>query len=129
VAATTDLVAAAHSGSVAAVEAVLTAMGIGSATENNLGYTATVTAIFKGSAVVTDVILSRTNLDINLQGVTGNTPLMWAALWGQYAVASSLLKQGADTSLTNNDGLDALQLAAKNGKRDVVKLLRSYGAR
>jgi ankyrin repeat protein len=104
-------------------------MGINGATENNVGYTATVTAIFSGSAVVTDVLLSRTNLNINAQGVTGNTPLMWAALWGQYDIADSLLKQNADVTLKNKDGYNALQLAAQNGHKDVVNLLRSYGAR
>lgn len=127
--ATVDLITAARSGSIAAVEQVLQELGLDEATSNNVGYTSAVAAIFGGSSVLTDVIVERTGVDLNSQGVTGNTLLMWASLWGQIAVATSLLKQGADMTLTNKDGLNALQLASRAGYVNVVHLLRSFGAR
>jgi len=104
-------------------------MGVEDATANNMGYASVVTGIFGGSSVVTNVLLTRSNTDINAQGITGNTPLMWAALWGKADIASSLLQQGADYLLRNSDDDDALAIAAKAGYRDIVILLRSYGAK
>jgi len=125
---TTDLITAARSGSIAAVEQVLQQLGLEQSTANNAGYTSAVTAIYGGSATLTDVIISRTNTDLNAQGVTGNTMMMWASLWGQLNVVKSLLQQGADLTLKNNDGLTALQLASNGGYRDIVNLLRNSGA-
>lgn len=119
---------AARSGSVAAIEAVLNNMGTEAATANNFAYTATVSSIFDGHSPVTNVLISRTGLDIDQKGVTGNTLLMWASLWGRYDIAETLLAAGADFMVTNKDGDTALSIAAKAGNRDIVVLLRSYGA-
>ena len=107
---------------------MLNELGLEASTNNNLAYTSAVTAVFGGNSALTDVLVSRTSLNLNAVGVTGNTLLMWASLWGQYNVARSLLQQGADYSVVNNDGLTALQLAANSGHVSVVQLLRGFGA-
>jgi ankyrin repeat protein len=53
---------------------------------------------------------------------------MWAAFFGQYSIAETLLQLGADFKVTNKDGDTALSLAGKQGYRTIVNLLRQYGA-
>lgn len=52
-------------------------------------------------------------LDINKQEDSGYTPLMLAAQRGNAEVVEILLKRGADTSLKNENGKDALTLASE----------------
>lgn len=62
-----------------------------------------------------------------------NTLLMWACIWGNYEAAEYLVQKAAAAnanllSVTNKNGDTALSLARQNGHRDIVNLLRSYGA-
>lgn len=91
-------------------------------------YSSLASSIFNGNANVAELLLTKTTLPVDFQGRTGNTALMFAAQWGQMASVEYLLKNGADTGITNTQGETALSLAMKNGHRDVVVLLRSYGA-
>mmetsp|Transcript_42921 Transcript_42921/g.118705 ORF Transcript_42921/g.118705 Transcript_42921/m.118705 type:complete len:142 (+) Transcript_42921:1-426(+) len=125
---TTDLLTATLSGSVSAVEKVIIDQGIAEATKNNQAYTSIVSAIFHGRATQAEVILTKTEMNINSAGITGNTPLMFASMWGQLDSVRFLLEAGADTTLTNVDGDNAVSLAAKGGHRSVVRLLRDFGA-
>lgn len=58
----------------------------------------------------------------------GNTPLMFASIFGQLEATRMLLLQDADVTLTNKDGETAMSLAKKGGYRDIVALLRNNGA-
>jgi len=97
-------------------------------TKSNFAYTSMVAAIFSGNQGIADVILQKTDLAVNSQGVTGNSALMFAAKWGQYDLAEYLLQNAADVTLTNTDGDTALSLAMKGGHRTIVNLLRDFGA-
>ena len=92
----------------------------------NMLYTAAVSSVFDGFTKLTDVILDKTALELNAQGTTGNTLLMWAAYFGKIDTVNGLIQRGADVNLVNNDGDTAISLAAKKGHRDVVALLRKY---
>ena len=89
-------------------------------------YSSAVSSIFDGHGAVASVILDRTALSLDQQGVTGNSLLMWAAYFGQLAVAQDLLKRGANTALVNVDGDTAVTLARKQGYFDIVTLLMAY---
>jgi ankyrin repeat protein len=85
--------------------------------------------VFDDRLAATQVILKKTGFSINAQGVTGNSLLMFASLWGKFELAAYLLQQNADYSLKNTKNETALSLANKSGHRSIVKLLRDYGAK
>src|SRR6185503_19958405 len=67
--------------------------------------------------------------DANLvDGATTNTLLMFAADKGHEGTAKVLIKGGASINAQNRNGDTALMLAARNGRRDGVKLLRANNA-
>lgn len=125
--ATQDLITAAQSGSISAVEEVINRMGTEAATGNNFGHVALVSAIYGGKANIATILVEKGGVDINDQGHSGNTALMFAAMWGQLESVRALLELGASRSIKNNDGLTALELSRKAGHRDVTALLRVWG--
>eukprot|EP01035_Chromulina_nebulosa_P019414 gene19414-25290_t len=112
----------------AAVEFIINSLGTSEASSNNMAYTATVTSIFYGYESIVDLLVTKTEIDVNTQGVTGNTMLMWSCIWGNYNLANYFIKQGADVSLINERGQTALSLAYNYGHIDIANLLLSYGA-
>jgi ankyrin repeat protein len=85
-----------------------------------------VSSIFDGHGAVASVILDRTALSVDQQGVTGNSLLMWAAYFGQTAVVKDLIKRGANAALVNVHGDTAITLARKQGHFDIATLLLAY---
>jgi ankyrin repeat protein len=95
--------------------------------KQNLGYTATVGAALLGHASVVEVLLTKGEVEVNGPGITGNTPLMWAAYAGQLDVVKMMVqKYGADPKRVNEDGENAIILAANNGHRSVMRFLEDY---
>jgi len=125
----TDLRTATLTGSISAVEEYIAKLDPSSVgTYNAQVYTSLATSIFNGHVNVAEVLLTKTSLPVDFQGVTGNSALMFAAQWGQLEAVDYLLKAAADVALTNASGDTALSLAMKGGHREVAELLRSYGA-
>jgi hypothetical protein len=60
---------------------------------------------------------------LNAQNKAGNTPLHWAALNGHLPLVKLLLESGADVSILNASGHDAVYEAEINDKNDVVDFL------
>ena len=56
------------------------------------------------------------------------TPLMAAVIYGQLAVAVTLLEAGANLTIQSSDGSTALHFAAMNVRVDHVRLLLRWGA-
>ena len=54
---------------------------------NNVAYTALISSIFDGFGPVVDVLLDKAAIHIDKTGVSGNTPLMWAAFFGKDYIA------------------------------------------
>jgi ankyrin repeat protein len=67
------------------------------------------------------------NSVVNSQNKSGNTPLHWAALNGHLQIITLLLKQGADPSILNVAGHDALFEAELNERQEAVEVLLAEG--
>ena len=65
-------------------------------------------------------------MSVNAQSSNGNTPLMWAALWGQMSSVEYLLGQGADKTIVNNANKNAEQIARAAGYSAVANYIRNY---
>lgn len=77
-------------------------------------------------------LLIDNGIDINFQGIQGNTALMYASGWGIVTKnperAKILLDKGAKVNLQNKKGETALKMAAYRGHVDIAKLLIDRGA-
>ncbi len=85
-------------------------------------------------AVVADqavniALLHKYGVDINQADSRGYTPLMWASMDGRLKAARKLIEYGADVHARSKDGLTALMYAQAHGYDEIVKLLKSHGAR
>ena len=58
---------------------------------------------------------------IDAESPNRSTPLMMAALYGRTEVVDLLLSEGADPTLRNEQGLDALDFARRSGREHVVQ--------
>lgn len=127
---TVDLLVAAQSGSVSAVQYVIDNTPEQTLVATNLAFTSTVEAIFRGSQGLLEVLTSKIpSFDVNKQSYDGMTPLMFASLFNQYKAVQYLLKsKSADYTLQNKDGDTALSLAKKKGFKNIVLLLQENGA-
>ncbi|KAL8852437.1 MAG: hypothetical protein Q9221_002667 [Calogaya cf. arnoldii] len=66
-------------------------------------------------------------LNVNLPNTSGNTPLHWAALNGHLDAVKILLGAGADPTIRNVAGYDAVYEAERSGKQEVVEWLLKEG--
>jgi ankyrin repeat protein len=107
---------------------VINEQGAATVIATNFAYTSLVYAIFQERTPLAEVILLKTGLSIDSQGRMGNTPLMWAAVAGNYELAEIFLNMGANYLLRNNEGQTAYEIARENGYRNITNLLRRYGA-
>ncbi|KAI9777270.1 MAG: hypothetical protein M1839_009000 [Geoglossum umbratile] len=60
---------------------------------------------------------------VSSRNSSGNTPLHWASLNGHLPVVKLLFEAGADPTILNDAGHDAVYEAEINGKDDVVRYL------
>ena len=60
---------------------------------------------------------------LNKQNASGNTALHWASLNGHLDLCKTLLKAGADASILNFSGHDAVYEAEMNDKQEVAEWL------
>jgi ankyrin repeat protein len=64
------------------------------------------------------------NIDPNLRGPNGYTPLMYAAARGHSGLTELFLRNGANAALLNSEGDSAVDLALRMGHSAVADLLR-----
>lgn len=82
---------------------------------------------FSSSSTSSDETEPSLALFINRQNSSGNTALHWASLNGHLAIVKILLEQGADASILNSAGHDAVYEAEMAEKHEVVEWLLKEG--
>jgi ankyrin repeat protein len=80
-------------------------------------------AVEKGNMVYAQRLLNM-NIDPNLRGPNGYTPLMYAAAKGHAGLTDLFLRNGADASLLNAEGDSAVDLALRMGHAPVADVLK-----
>jgi ankyrin repeat protein len=98
---------------------------------NHYGGNALIPAAEKGHYKTAKVLLEKTDIDIDFINYLGWTALLEVVLLSkdkdmQVKMSKLLLDHGADISIKDNDGLDALAHAKKKNYKELVKLLESY---
>ncbi len=73
-------------------------------------------------------VLLEQGANLNQTDGFGNTPLILAAIEGDFALVKFLLEKGAAIEKVNNGGNSALKLAVANRNTDVLYLLIDAGA-
>jgi ankyrin repeat protein len=84
-------------------------------------------AINKGNLNRVKTLLN-SGTNINVRGMFGWTPLMYAAFFGRLAILKELLRRGANINARNQWGYTALMYAAIEGRTAVVGELLKRGA-
>lgn len=73
-------------------------------------------------------LLISMQVDVNATDINGKTALMWAINSGNSDIAKSLIMNGADANIIDNHGETALMLAELVEAKELVQLLKKYGA-
>jgi len=72
--------------------------------------------------------LTKIGIDINVRNIDGQTPLMAAAEYGREEIVRFLLDKGADVLASDDYGRNAMDIARKHGKKNIIALLEHRGA-
>ena len=80
-------------------------------------------AVEKGNMVYAQKLLNM-NIDPNLKGPGGYTPLMYAAARGHAGLTELFLRNGANAALLNAEGDSAVDLALRLGHAPVAEILK-----
>lgn len=84
-------------------------------------------AAIKHNAEIAEMILNATDADVNIRGVSDDTPLIIATRENAPVVAYVLLEYGADVNMASADNSTALMYAVENDMDDIVKeIMKSY---
>lgn len=67
--------------------------------------------------------------DVNSLNSEGATPLHWAAFKGKVEVAKILLRHNADVNALTHKGSTPLRLATTHKQKEMITLLKSWGAK
>lgn len=79
-----------------------------------------------GFAGAVKVLLKKKTVNINTRDKDGNTPLILAVHENNFYVCEVLIEHGADVSLKNNKGVDALSLASNPKRAEIAGLLTGF---
>ena len=119
----TSLITAAKQGHVTIVQLLLGA-GAKVKTKDQEQRTALSWAAGKGHTAVMNLLLKRTDIDINAKDLSGRTPCSYAAEAGyEEALELLLTRDSVDSSCLTKDGVSPLGVAVENGHETAVDLL------
>lgn len=120
------LAIAAHSGDLAAVNALLKT-GVDVNYQVKPGISALTTAASKGHLPMVQALIAG-SADVNIGAKSGGGPLFVAATGNHWEVVLALLAARADPNVRNSSGESPLFLAAKANRADIVRALVAAGA-
>jgi len=95
------------------------------------GGNAIIPAAERGHYQTAKILLEKTDIDVDLINYLGWTALLEVVLLSknkdmQIKMAKLLLDHGADRSIKDNDGVDALTHAKNRNNKELIKVLESY---
>jgi ankyrin repeat protein len=83
-------------------------------------------AVKRGRADFVNILLTQKAKVNQASPETGMTPLHYAAKLNRQELIPLLLREGADRSIRNSDGMTALQVAQKVGARQALRILQRH---
>ena len=98
----------------------LLARGFDANTLDPQGHSGLVTALREPSLKVAQLLIEWPKTDLNARNAQGESPLMLAAIKGEFALAEKMIKKGADV---NKTGWTPLHYAASTGQVNIIRLL------
>lgn len=78
------------------------------------------------SIPVMEILMEEGHIGVNDKGWKSNTPLMYAAAYGDVETVEYLLSCGADVDAVDDDGETAIDWAERNGRTDILLLLKGH---
>jgi len=94
--------------------------------QNDVGTTFLILMVVYGQFKDVVSLIDNYGADVNLQSKTGNSATHFSALFLRKDVLIKLIDAGADTSLLNQNGHDALAIAKEEGYQGLVELIESH---
>jgi len=122
----TPLIIAAYNNQPGAVQALLDAGAAIDATDAS-GNTALMGACFKGYAEIAQLLISN-GANVNAVHGNGGTALMFTVMFGRNDMIPLLVDNGADTTIKDNRGLAALDIARQQNNSVAADMLEEYVA-
>lgn len=122
----TPLILASYNGHVEAVSTLL-ARGAKPDLQDEKGATALAGVAFKGSLPLARLLLEA-GAQVDVPNAVGRTPLMFAVMFGRDDMAKLLLGAGASPTHRDGEGLNALDLAQRQGNAALVALIKAQQA-
>lgn len=99
--------------------------------KNYIGFTAIHWAFDSEDLSIIELLVNA-GADVNAKDITGGFPLSIAAAKGYYDIVRLLLSNGANVNERSNSpfgGSSALDMAEMGGYKNIISLLRAYGAK
>jgi uncharacterized protein len=121
----TLLILAAYHGQEKAVELILNQPKVDLDYKNNMGFTALTGAVYKGFNPIVQQLIDK-GANVNTANGSGQTPLMFAALFGRQEAARLLIRAGANPAANDAQGNTAVSLAKAQGNASMLTLLETH---
>ena len=95
---------------------------------NFFGWPPLIYAAYNGHQAIVEYLISK-GAEINAKAENGMTALFFASRLGHLNVVATLLKNGADPTITNSRDETAVDWALKSENTDIADMLRAAGGR
>ena len=122
----TALMNASGNGNIEVVKELLKYKDINVNLQDTDGKTALMVTAQNGHTNIVKELLEHRDINVNLQDGNGATALMLALGEGNIDIVRILIESGADISIVNKYGMDALSYALWKNKKNVVEYLIDY---
>lgn len=104
----------------------LAEQGVSVNIQNDVGTTFLILMVVYGQYEEVVSLIDIYSADVNLQNKTGNSATHFSILFQRKDVLVKLIGSGADTTLLNQNGHDALAIAKNEGCQGLVEVIESH---